>query len=138
VGRVTATPRPRPCASCPYRCDVPAGVWEASEYAKLPRYDADTQGQPAALFLCHQRDETVCAGWLGVGDPGELLAVRIGCMTGQLDPSVYDYTTDVPLHDSHTAAARHGLSAVAEPPEDAFVVMEKILRSRRQSRRRTA
>lgn len=29
------TPRKTPCASCPYRKDVPSGVWEASEYEKL-------------------------------------------------------------------------------------------------------
>jgi hypothetical protein len=131
---MTATTRPRPCASCPYRRDVPTGLWEASEYAKLPRYDEDTPNQPAATFHCHQQDGHVCAGWLGVGDPGELLAVRIGVMAGALDPSCMTYTTDVPLHESHAAAARHGMSGVDDPAPDAFAVMEKILRSR--SRRR--
>ena len=31
--------RPKPCASCPYRCDVPSGVWHPDEYAKLEVYD---------------------------------------------------------------------------------------------------
>lgn len=46
-------PAPQPCASCPYRRDVPSGIWAAEEYAKLPAYDADTPFQPPHLFLCH-------------------------------------------------------------------------------------
>lgn len=28
-------PSPRLCESCPYRRDVPSGIWDRSEYAKL-------------------------------------------------------------------------------------------------------
>ena len=52
----TRPPAPRPCDSCPYRQDVPSGIWAASEYAKLPAYDAPTCAQSARLFLCHQHD----------------------------------------------------------------------------------
>ena len=44
-----------PCGSCPYRRDVPSGIWEQHEYDKLPEYDGQTWEQNPALFLCHQR-----------------------------------------------------------------------------------
>jgi hypothetical protein len=47
-------PASNPCGSCPYRRDVPSGVWDAAEYEKLPRYDGPMADQPARLFLCHQ------------------------------------------------------------------------------------
>ncbi|WP_336794377.1 DUF6283 family protein [Gordonia malaquae] len=50
------SPAPRPCESCPYRRDVPSGVWAESEYEKLRAYDAPTGEQPVRLFLCHQYD----------------------------------------------------------------------------------
>nr|WP_239003987.1 DUF6283 family protein [Nocardia panacis] len=63
-------PAPRPCASCPYRRDVPSGIWHESEYNKLRSYDLDTAYQPTALFECHQTEPDtpaarMCAGWVG-------------------------------------------------------------------------
>ena len=52
------------CASCPYRKDVPSGIWEQSEYDKLPKYDGETWEQAGALFMCHLRDGCLCGGWL--------------------------------------------------------------------------
>ena len=53
------TVRKRPCPSCPYRRDVPSGIWHESEYAKLPQFDGPTQDQLAAgafaLFHCHSQ-----------------------------------------------------------------------------------
>lgn len=129
---VPLTPRDRPCASCPYRRDVPSGVWEASEYSKLPAYDADTSEQPPAIFMCHQADETVCAGWLGHADPAQLLAVRLGVATGTLDPAALDYTTDVPLFPSGADAAAHGVAEIDRPGDRARRVAGKILQRRRQ------
>jgi hypothetical protein len=37
----------RPCASCPYRKDVPSGIWAAHEYTKLLAYDGDILDQLA-------------------------------------------------------------------------------------------
>ena len=56
--------QPVPCVTCPYRCDVPSGVWAAEEYAKLPEYDAPTWQQPPALFMCHSHPDGLCTGWL--------------------------------------------------------------------------
>jgi hypothetical protein len=122
-----AKPRPRPCASCPYRQGVPSGVWDASEYAKLSDYDGDTSGQSVAAFHCHQNDGSVCSGWLGHRDPYELLAVRIGVMKGSLDESCLDYQTDVPLFASGAEAAAHGLKDIEHPGADAEKTIRKII-----------
>ncbi len=122
-----ATPRRTPCASCPYRANAPRGLWHEDEYQKLPRYDEPTWAQPTEVFLCHQGAGQVCAGWLGFGDPSELLAVRIGIIDGRLDLSCADYSTDVPLHPSGTAAAEHGRGA---PEPRAIAAAEKLSRLR--------
>jgi len=125
-----AVPRTRPCASCPYRRDVPSGVWESTEYDKLPLYDGDTAYQSPAAFMCHQQDGHVCSGWLGYRPAYDLLAVRLGVSTGSVDPSCLDYTTDVPLWPTGHEAQAHGLRDVQKPSPDAQRVMGKVLRTR--------
>jgi hypothetical protein len=122
-----AKPRPRPCASCPYRVNVPSGVWDESEYAKLPEYDGETYLQPTAAFFCHQQDGSVCSGWLAHrGHPYDLLAARIGVHTGKLDKSCMEYTTDVPLFSSGAEAAAHGMAEYEFPGEKAAETIRKI------------
>lgn len=125
-----ALPRPRPCASCPYRRDVPSGVWAAEEYAKLPGYDGETFAQHPAAFFCHQADGCLCSGWLGHTDPYHLLAVRIGVSTGRLDPSCAEYSTTVPLFGSGQEAAEHGVADIADPSPSAQLIIDKIQRRR--------
>lgn len=123
-------PAPRPCESCPYRRDVPSGIWDASEYAKLPEYDRETFDQPHGLFQCHQNDHgdpraRLCAGWVAVhGD--QLLALRIAVATNRVDPAVMEYSTDVPLHPTGQAAAEHGLTHVTQPGTYAVQLITKI------------
>lgn len=128
-----AAPRPRPCASCPYRRDVPSGIWHPDEYEKLPLYDAPTYDQPQAVFMCHHADGAVCAGWLGHADPDELLAVRLGLAQGTLAPECVTYTTSVPLHGSGAEAAAHGLRDVEAPAPKAVAAMRKLDRIRGRS-----
>lgn len=125
-----AKPRKNPCASCPYRKNVPSGIWDASEYQKLPAYDGEIFEQSAdAVFMCHQDDGCVCSGWLAhCEDPADMLAVRIGLMRGVLDPVCLDYTTDVPLFESGAAAATHGLEHINEPQAAAMEAAAKIVR----------
>lgn len=127
-------PARRPCGSCPYRRDTPPGVWHPDEYAKLPAYDLDTPDQPAGVFLCHQQDGRVCAGWAGCHDMSRALAVRFAVVRGDVDEAtlaaILDYGTDVPLHDSGQAAAVHGLTGVADPGPDARAVIAKLERRR--------
>ncbi|WP_203612281.1 DUF6283 family protein [Amycolatopsis sp. SID8362] len=132
-------PVPRPCASCPYRRDAPSGVWHASEYAKLPRYDAETGLQPGGLFQCHQNDgadarRRICAGWAGCHDGDELLALRLAVFSGQISPetaqSVVNYRSPVPLFDSGAEAAIHGVRDIDIPDSAALRAIEKIRRVR--------
>ncbi|WIB65271.1 DUF6283 family protein [Curtobacterium sp. MCBD17_040] len=127
-----AKPRPRPCASCPFRRDVPSGVWAADEYDKLTRYDGPTYEQSPRVFMCHQgRRNEVCSGWLGHTDePWEMLAVRIGVLDGSLDPSCAEYTTTVPLFPSGTAAAEHGKREMLSPGADAARTIDKVTKIR--------
>ena len=123
-------PAPRPCASCPYRRDVPSGVWDASEYDKLPAYDRDTGEQPMDLFLCHQTNADspgarLCAGWVGCHGQ-ELLALRLALAMGRIDAAVMAYTTDVPLFESGSAAAEHGKARIDEPDDLAVYVIRKV------------
>lgn len=134
--------RPSPCASCPYRLDVPPGVWDQSEYEKLRKFDPPAtapDGRPwregfepnmsydEAIFFCHQQDETLCAGWVGCHGPENLLGVIIGVVNGRIDPAIYNYETNVPLHESGHAAARHGIANVDAAAQE---VIDKITHKR--------
>ncbi len=125
-------PRPRPCPSCPYRRDVPSGIWAPEEYAKLPPYDGETGQQAEAgafrLFTCHQGDEMLCAGWVGCHDMAESLAVRLHWRKIDAD-AVFGYTSPVPLFGSGAEAAAHGLrdaSAVSAAADAAIGKIERV------------
>lgn len=120
-------PPKRPCGSCPYRRDVPSGVWDASEYAKLIEYDRPTGEQPTGVFLCHQCDGCLCGGWLQAHDAYDLLSLRFAFMQRLADPAdVLDYTSDVPCFDSGAQAATHGLADIDNPGPAALELMRKL------------
>lgn len=124
-------PRKSPCASCPYRKNVPSGVWDESEYQKLPRYDGDIPEQlvngGTNLFMCHQQDGCLCSGWLSHREhPSELLAIRLAAGSNRIDAEAIDYSTDVPLFHSGKAAAEHGMREIEEPSYKACQVIKKI------------
>ena len=135
----TQPPAPRPCESCPYRQDVPSGIWAASEYAKLPTYDEPTFAQPARLFLCHQHDRDdgrarVCSGWAGCYDGAHLLALRVavssGEITAQTADAIRDYRSPAPLFASGAEAAVHGMREIRSPGREARTAIGKISRNR--------
>lgn len=111
---VCKLPAKNPCGSCPYRKDVPPGVWSAEEYEKLPPYDGETFEQPIGMFLCHRQDGHLCAGWVATHDMQQSLSFRLAAtfegVTDEWVDGILDYTTDVPLFDSGREAAAHGLS----------------------------
>ncbi len=131
---MSASPAPRPCGSCPYRRDVPSGLWDAVEYDKLPAYDRPTMEQPPQAFYCHQQDGRLCAGWVGCHDMGHNLAMRFGrglSLAEHVDVMVY--TTDVPLFASGAEAAEHGKRDVAAPGERALRIIGKLRDRRAQA-----
>lgn len=132
-------PAPNPCTSCPYRRDVPSGIWHATEYAKLPRYDAETGLQPVGLFQCHQNDgddvrRRVCAGWAGCHDGDNLLALRLAVRAGRISPetaqAVVNYQSRVQLFSSGAEAAIHGVRNIHAPGAEGVRAIAKIRRLR--------
>lgn len=125
-------PAPNPCGSCPYRRDVPSGVWSEEEYDKLPEFDEPTAFQPPAVFACHQQDGRLCAGWTACHDMRESLGLRIASMAGVISAEALDeileYETPVPLFASGAEAAAHGLAEVLAPGEEACKVVAKLER----------
>jgi len=128
-------PAPRPCASCPYRRDVPSGIWHTDEYRKLEAYDGPTWSQPPNLFLCHQNDAgdsgaRLCGGWVGCHGK-ELLALRIAAARGDLSgadlSATFDFKSPVPLFESGSDASAHGVKDIAEPGRQAQRAMMKIV-----------
>jgi hypothetical protein len=115
-----------PCASCPYRRDVPSGIWHSSEYRKLPEYDGETWEQSPLPFYCHQRDGNLCAGWVGCHGPRELLALRI--VARVLDPSTWTYISPVPLFGSGREAMQHGMAEIKSPGAKARRLLVKLAR----------
>lgn len=111
-------PRTRPCSSCPYRRDVPSGLWTAAEYDRLPPFDGDTGEQAMAgafgLFHCHQQPQHLCAGWTGCHDMQHNLAVRMHARDLDID-AVLGYESPVPLFTSGAEAAAHGKRDLAAP-----------------------
>lgn len=118
-----------PCKSCPYRCDVPSGVWDASEYEKLRSYDGEIidqlQNGGTALFDCHQQNGALCSGWLATHGSHSLLALRLH--GHRVDPSVWDYETDVPVFQSGREACEHGLRDIDQPGEKAGRVIKRLI-----------
>lgn len=133
-GGRTKPPAKRPCGSCPYRRDVPSGVWHSDEYAKLPTYDGETFDQPPGVFHCHQQDGRVCAGWVGCHDMDNNLGLRMATMTGSIDPetadAILDYESEVPLFSSGAEAAEHGMRDVETPDEKARRLIDDLTRKR--------
>lgn len=127
-----ATVRKNPCASCPYRRDVPSGVWAEAEYDMLPDFDGDGTQQVFSkhgmgVFHCHQADDKLCAGWAGHRDPHDLMALKIGVVKGVIDQSALDYHTDVPLFASGAEAAEHGKRDILAPDAAAISAALKII-----------
>lgn len=146
VRKVTGEVRPpakEPCDYCPYRLDVPSGVWSGEEYAKLPGYDLPTGQQPSGVFMCHKKNTRVCAGWAGCHGPQvrgyDLLALRFAALVGiapEVVEAVMEYVSPVPLFATGRAAAEHGLREVEAVGPEASEAMDKLMAGRELRERR--
>ena len=121
-----------PCKSCPYRTDAPSGVWDSSEYEKLPHYDGTMVQQieqgGTGVFLCHQQDGQLCAGWVGAHGPHNLVALRLNAR--HVHRSVWDYHSPVPLFASGHEAAEHGMRDIEQPSVQAERVINRLVRTK--------
>lgn len=122
-----------PCTSCPYRKDVPSGIWGSEEYDKIVRYDSPTYAQPPKLFMCHQVDGSLCRGWLDCHGR-ELLAIRIAISmkTVSVDDALQalDEEPFVPVFSNASEAARHGRKSINKPGKKAKQLMKSIEKKR--------
>ena len=125
-------PARNPCGSCPYRRDVPSGVWNADEYRKLPGFDGETFEQSPTVFACHQQDGRLCAGWVAVNDMTRSLGLRMAVLNGMIHEedvdTIVDYATDVPLFASGAEACEHGLRGIEQPDRAARRTIDKLVR----------
>jgi hypothetical protein len=135
---MSAAPTKYPCPACPYRRDVPSGVWEAEEYDKLPAYDNDTMSQPFGAFYCHLQVGRLCSGWVGCHDMSESLGLRMAAAHGHLSEAdldaVFDYRSPVELFESGAAAAEHGKRDIKTPGPAARQAIDKLA-DRRERRK---
>lgn len=119
------TSNKNPCSTCPYRKDVPSGVWHYEEYEKLRGYDDNTA---LSVFMCHQSSvanvEMACKGWVMVHQNS--VAVRLACMTRQIDHRTCFEPTEVELYESGNAAADAGQRHIKRPRKKALKVIEKL------------
>ena len=119
-----------PCISCPYRLDVPSGVWAASEYDKLPAYDAPPVVQVTngalARFDCHQQNGKLCAGWVGCHGADNLMALRVAGFSREIAEEVWAYESPVPLFLSGAEAAAHGKRQIDRPGRAARAMIGRL------------
>ena len=117
-----------PCPTCPYRRDVPSGIWDESEYAKLELYDEPTDRRlpQTALFLCHTTPESPCRGWLTVHR--EAVAVRRAMFRGEGRMDDVHAEPPVALFESGAKASAHGRRDIDKPSEAAIDAVTKVLR----------
>lgn len=106
--------RRAPCDECPWRRDVPEGL-----YPVIPSTAAAVQGGPGAeapmdapIVACHKSpegDDLPCAGWLAVAGVDHL-GVRLAVAQGRIPPEALRPGEDWPeLVDSFAEmVARHG------------------------------
>lgn len=117
-----------PCPSCPYRRDVPSGIWDSSEYEKLPDFDGEIIDQVMnnafGLFMCHQQNGCLCSGWIATHGPANLLALRIQ----PVDESVWYYESPVPVFSSGAEAAAHGMAEIEDPGRASRQMVAKLER----------
>lgn len=73
-----------PCASCPYRRDVPVGVWHAENFERLLRADRDPID--GHTFGCHLNDGTLCRGWLLDQRGRDVPSIRLRLFLHRHDP----------------------------------------------------
>lgn len=123
--------RKESCTACPYRRDVPSGVWAASEYEKLAGYDNETQEQPMGVFHCHATPDVICHGWATVHGrqegAHELISLRLAAGMGLFDFAELDKVREgTPLFSSGAEACEHGKRDIENPSQEAMDVVARL------------
>lgn len=119
---------PNPCPTCPYRRDVPSGVWAEQEYVRLKEFDDQRK---ISAFLCHnggsdpKTNRTLCRGWVEVHNQN--WGVRLAlCQVEWNDAN--SKPTKVPLYKSGAQAMKAGLRKLNQPSREARAICDKLAR----------
>jgi hypothetical protein len=119
--------RKEPCSTCPYRKDVPSGVWSFDTYEILRPYDEPTFAQPFKPFGCHTTPDFYCHGWAVVhtsrGNEFDLVSLRMARLGYPDIPE-----PAVPLFASGNEAADHGQRDLDNPSAESRAAVDKLLR----------
>lgn len=130
----------KPCESCPYSKLAPPGIWDKSEYNKLPEYDENPPSgtQALSVFLCHHSPQigkdSVCRGWLSVHQHS--VAVRLGMMCGSFTPEQVYAKPLVPLYKTGSEAAAAGIARIKRPSKSAKQKIRQIFNQQVKLRRK--
>lgn len=107
---------------------MPSGLWAATEYEKLPKYDLPTGEQTEPVFMCHSDPESLCRGWvdchLSRGNEFEPLSLRIFEL--RHGPLKWKRPSDVPVFASGAEAAAHGMRDIEKPGPEARKAIQKL------------
>lgn len=117
--------RGEPCIACPYRRDVPSGLWHAEEYFKLVKYEGETWEQPTGVFACHATPEFLCHGWAVVSGY-DSLGLRLDAMRHNEPIEIPE--SRIPLFGSHREAAEHGLRQINKLTPAAKRMIDRLVR----------
>lgn len=111
------------CPTCPYAVSTPPGIWHRDEYEKLRDYDNETFAQTPGVFLCHQRNGCVCAGWVAVHGM-ELLGLRIALSSGDIEYPLPEISGE--FYATGNEAADAGLAGIENPSAQAVKAIQKV------------
>lgn len=138
----------RACSSCPYRRDVPSGVWAREHYELLRDMDSrrtikvpmlgpndetvmvDAPNPNPGTFHCHQSNATgrptVCRGWLSV--ERNSIGVRLLASFGGIEyEDIPDEDESATYYSSGTEAAEAGLRDIENPSSEARLLCRKLV-----------
>ena len=124
--------RKKPCPACPYVKATPSGIWHADEYEKLRGYDDDPAkavSQSLAIFGCHHttgKTDIICQGWLDCHGAEDLLAVRLGFITGSMPHSLDYEPSGVEVWGSGNEAADNGEREIEDPTDEAAQIIQSL------------
>jgi hypothetical protein len=89
-----------PCKDCPYRTDAPLAKWAIEEFKDLLLND---KSQLGACYNCHQKNGSVCRGWLMDQDRRYFLSIALRIKMSK-DGITREYLdalhSPIPLYDS--------------------------------------
>lgn len=92
----------RPCAQCPWRSDLPTGVFPAEAFRISAGTAYDASWDQFACHMAGSETPATCAGFV-LRNSANNVGARISIMKGSLDPR--KVSSPYPLYDNYRAMA---------------------------------